>query len=680
MVSPLRLRALLAVAVLLLTGAGPAAAEPAGAATEAIHDAQPGHDYANLDIRGEGNAAAQVFVTADTELRSLGAWIVSESTTGTVVASVRTDVTDPATEVADAVVDLEALGGTGKGWLRLSFDDVEVRPGEPYALVLQATGTDGPVTWWGDRDEAPGAPMWNHDLSYWGGWVQYGAPPAERFASWNLAFYVNDSLAPGGCAAVNECWRPLATDHPEVNPAGLLGTPGNRYALSTFEVAGAQYVRASSVLELPDGQWLYLPDGAIAPTVVPAGHAEALAQIEESRAWLASGTVPGADDDREMSERALLDMRLLLQQNGAVAAAWFGAWKYSWPRDSAFTSVAFTVTGHLEESYRILRFIAETQRADGTWEARTRLDGSGPPDSRGWQLDANGWFPWATWQYLQAAPEEQREAAIAELYPTVRAAADHAAASLDENGIPPARPDYWESGYPAPNLGTAAPLLAGLRAAAAIAETAEEHDDATRWFAAADHLQRGIDMSFGSIGYQRTIVAGSGKDSAVTWLAPPFNPADDVVLAELDTSWQALVQETGGVQPGEAWRDDMTWTPETMFFALAWAQDGQTDRAAALVSWLDDHRTSIGAFPEKVDPQGRPAAVATLGWTASLAVMTLAALESPLPVPPAGTAQPAAAAADDTAADNAATPALVTTAGLLGLFLAAALLLRRRRR
>src|SRR5690606_15326659 len=247
------------------------------------------------------------------------------------------------------------------------------------------------------------------------------------------------------------------------------------------------------------------------------------------------------------------------------------------------------------------------------------------------------------------ASAADRDAAPAELYPTVEAAADHAAASLDENGIPPARPDYWESGYPAPNLGTAAPLLTGLRSAAAIAELAGEEDDADRWFAAADRLQWGIDHSFGGIGYQRTVVDGSGKDSAVAWLAPPFNPVTPVVRAELDTTWEALVQDTGGVQPGERWGDDMTWTPETMFFALAWAADGQDAKAERLVEWMDAHRTEVGAYPEKVGPDGNPAAVATLGWTASLTVLTLTALDGSVPTPPAGTST--VTTGDDAATD-----------------------------
>lgn len=89
------------------------------------------------------------------------------------------------------------------------------------------------------------------------------------------------------------------------------------------------------------------------------------------------------------------------------------------------------------------------------------------------------------------------------------------------------------------------------------------------------------------------------------------------------------------MQPGERWGDEMTWTPETMFFALAWATDGQTAKAEELVAWMDAHRTPVGAYPEKVGPDGHPAAVSTLGWTASLTVLTLASLEDPMDPPPA---------------------------------------------
>lgn len=634
--------ALPAAVAMAITGA------PAAAAAEPVYEVQTSTTNALFSLRGPNQGGAVPFVTDDGSLDTFAAWVVSGSSTGVVTASIRTDLEDPATEIATDSVDLGALGGTGQGWLEFDFDGLPVERDSRYFAVLQAQGWEAGrnIAWHGNRTFVENSQKsWSYDLDYWGGWQEYGTGAAERFRNYNLAFYVNDAMRPGGCSTNNTCWRHVPAEQLAVNPAGLLGTPGAPYALSSFQVVGAQYVRGSSVLELPDGSWFYLPAGATEPVVVPAGDPDAQAQIDESRAWLASGDIPGRTDaEREMAERALLDMRLLLQDNGAVAAAWHGIWKYSWPRDSSFTAVAFAQAGFMEEAYRILRFNASTLRIDcadrptncepGTWDARTLLDGSGPPDSRAWQLDANGFVPWATWQYLQLASPQERREALNELYPMIEIAADTAAASLDDNGIPPARPDYWESAYPAPNIGTAAPLLAGLRAAANIAEMNRQADDAARWYEAADLLQSGIDATFGQNGYQRTIVDGSGKDSAITFLAPPFNPADAEMWAAIDEAWEVLVEPTGGVKPGELWGGSETWTPETMFFALAWATGGQTEKADALIEWMNDHRTVIGAFPEKITTAGKPAAVATLGWTASLTVMALASVEDPMPTPP----------------------------------------------
>lgn len=623
-------------------------ASPTAQSAEPVYEAQSSRTNALFSLRGPDLGGAVPFVTDDGTLDTFAAWVVSGSRTGVVRASIRTVVDDPSTEIAADSVDIGAQGGTGQGWLEFNFDGVAADPSTKYFAVLQAQGWESGtnIAWHGNRALVPGAlKSWSYDKAYWGGWQEYGSGAAARFANYNLAFYVNDALNPGGCRASNSCWRHVPAEQLAVNPAGLLGTPGNPYALSAFQVVGAHYVRGSSVLVLPGGEWFYLPEGATEPVVVPAGDPDAQAQIDESRRWLAAGTVPGdTDAEREMAERALLDMRLLLQPNGAVAAAWHGAWKYSWPRDSTFTSVAFARTGHHEEAYRILKFNASTLRLDcsdrptncevGTWDARTYLDGSGPPDSRIWQLDGNGWVPWALWQYLQVATPKERKQALSELYPTIKVAADYAAASLDENGLPPASPDYWEISTTAPNIGTAAPLLAGLRAAANIAEMKRDSASAAHWYDAADRLQSGIDATFRENGYQRTVIDGSGIDSAITFMAPPFNPADSAMWDSIDHAWDVLVEPTGGVKPGEFWKGAETWTPETMFFALAWANGGDSARAASLVDWMDAHRTVIGAFPEKITPSGSPAAVSTLGWTASLTLMTMASLDEPMPVAP----------------------------------------------
>jgi GH15 family glucan-1,4-alpha-glucosidase len=68
-------------------------------------------------------------------------------------------------------------------------------------------------------------------------------------------------------------------------------------------------------------------------------------------------------------------------------------------------------------------------------------------------------------------------------------------------------------------------------------------------------------------------------------------------------------------------------------FALTAATSGRTSEAVAHLDWLAAHRTPLGVLSEKVDEHGDAASVAPLGWTASIVLLTLSALERPLPIP-----------------------------------------------
>ncbi|MFJ9944154.1 glycoside hydrolase family 15 protein [Streptomyces erythrochromogenes] len=424
---------------------------------------------------------------------------------------------------------------------------------------------------------------------------------------------------------------------------GVLSNASAAEGVSASLAAGARYVEGSNVLRLASGRWRYLPSGRSVSVVVAAGDGRALRQIGQSRAWLASGRVPGRSaDERAAAGRALLAMRAMLRPNGAMAAGWSPGWMYSWPRDSSFACAAFAHTGHDEEAFRILRHSAATQRGDGSWEARTKLDGSGPPDGRRWQLDANGWVPWAAWQWYRVAPVEGRRERLAALYPMIRRAADRAALSLGADGLPPASPDYWELMTATANIGTAAPLLAGLNASADLAREAGRPQDAVRWARAARRLSAGIAKRFFPLGYQRTVDGRHGRDSAVAFMAPPFNTAAAGVPAALESTYRALLLPNGGLTPGNdpgaPW-GSVAWTPSTAFFALAWAAGGRPAKAGPVLQWVLSKRNVLGELPEKVDGAGRPASVAPLAWTGSIVVLSLVALEagglSAPPLPPA---------------------------------------------
>jgi glucoamylase len=389
--------------------------------------------------------------------------------------------------------------------------------------------------------------------------------------------------------------------------------------------------------------------------VAPAAGAEAgcvAAATAASQRWLAAGLVPGTTPQhRAMASRALLDLRLSVRPNGAVVAGWHSDWEYAWPRDSSWVAVALARTGHGPQALQILRFLARVQGRDGIWAARYHLTGAPVRDGRPAELDSTGWVPWAVWSWFTAAQQASSPAAgsaqqdaarrerardeLAQLWPMVRAAANAATASLTADGLPVPAMDYWENSDEV-TLGTAAPLLAGLRAATSLAPLAHDGQDAWRWATAATRLAAGIDAQFGRTGYQRTPSASSGADAAITFLGPPLAAPSQAVRLAARTAQQALLQRNGGLVPGARWTGStgVAFTAETAFFALF---DAGTDRPGAadgLLSWLAGHRTSLGELPEQVNDDGRAVAVAPLAWTDATVLLAMLAETHHLPTGP----------------------------------------------
>jgi glucoamylase len=412
--------------------------------------------------------------------------------------------------------------------------------------------------------------------------------------------------------------------------AGVVATTDGVRSLPPGQLG--RYVPGSSVLELPSGRYL-LPSGE-------ADWPEAAPVVAESRHWLSSGSVPGQTSrERELAERALLDLRALSAPEGGVVASWQPSWDYVWPRDSSWAAAAYCLTGHPDEGVAALRFLAGVQRRDGRWEARYRRDGSRVGDGRPLQLDANGWVPWAGWLCFRSArsgPAGLRQrAGISALWPMIARASDAAVQSLGNGDLPSPTPDYWEKRTHYVTLGLAGPLRAGLWAAADLARLLGHDADAARYSAAAGRLHRAIVARWGATGYRRTTQLTAGYDAAVAFVAPPFAPPDPVVYTALHAAEPLLRVEVGGISPGQFWSLDRTeaWTPQTAFFALMHASTGNIAAARSDLGWLAAHRTRLGALPERVAGSGEPVSVAPLSWTCAAVLLALVALEKPLPVP-----------------------------------------------
>lgn len=410
------------------------------------------------------------------------------------------------------------------------------------------------------------------------------------------------------------------------------GATGPRRAHVDLYTEGV-VVTADGVAGVPAGEVPELHPGTRVP-VDPAGTADddlAAAQ----RAWLAAGTVPGGADGpyADLVTDALLDLHALVLDDGAAVAAWTPHWRYVWPRDAAFVAVALARTGHPEDALAVLGFLDRVQAPDGSFEARYLPDGSGDvPDDRPAQTDGTGWALWAAGEVVAAADAADRPATAQRLAGLVQRSADRAVALVADDGLPPASPDYWEVAEDELTLGTAAPLLAGLERAGDLLALLGDDAGAGRARDAAARSRAAVETAFGpgtAAPYGR--YAGRGPaDAASAFVLPPFQP---VALDGAVEAWQdsaaAMARPAGGLAPGAAWKQDgISWTPQTSLYALAAAENGFPAAARARLDWLDEHRTALGALPEKVLADGSPAAVAPLAWSAACVLLAVGALDA----------------------------------------------------
>jgi len=349
---------------------------------------------------------------------------------------------------------------------------------------------------------------------------------------------------------------------------------------------------------------------------------------KEAREWVERGSVPGAGTPWEsMSRWALIDIRQMMvsgrasggPSGGAPAAGAAPSWGYFWPRDGAFLAVALDRTGHHEEARHLVDVLAGLPFDENLgFDARYLLGGQRVTlDPRGPQSDGCGWVLWALGSMaassLPPSTADLRSKCLTNLM------------RLTWSGwqLPPPSPDYWELPVSQTSLGTVAPMIAGLQAAARTGTTQERTlaRSIAKRLAAQVHSEMGPELErFGDHG---------GLDAAVAMLMPPFGPSDRRVTKRWLAYQKVAVRSSGGLAPGEGWKNDGTsWTPETALVAYTAAASGHDQIAVHWLDWLDDHRTSWGSLPEKVNRSGDPAGPAPLLWTAALVLLTLDSLEA----------------------------------------------------
>ena len=217
----------------------------------------------------------------------------------------------------------------------------------------------------------------------------------------------------------------------------------------------------------------------------PSGNLPGLTKAQQAAAvneYYLSANVVKASEDKTFLGAIVASMASPWGQAvsaGDPANTYFGSYREVFSRDLYEAWTALLTDGDLATAQAATRFLLlRQQNADGSLPRNSLVNGKPAPDTFNVQLDEVAYPILMTLQSGLGGD--------ATLWPHVRSAADY----LIAHG-PSAGPERWEeqSGY---SPSTIAAEIAGLVAAATIAQQRGDGVDARIWFATADQYQRSI--------------------------------------------------------------------------------------------------------------------------------------------------------------------------------------------
>ncbi|WP_167149376.1 glycoside hydrolase family 15 [Actinomyces sp. ZJ308] len=420
-------------------------------------------------------------------------------------------------------------------------------------------------------------------------------------------------------------------------PGTRLPEDPTRWGLTTPErdALAHQALARREAARLPAGRWKELADGALTDLlaltgpVLAAGPPVAPQTVSTQSSAVSEGPTSGPTAGATSEQLGAAPEQQGRPQDaevfppGAVVAAPVGSWRYVWPRDAAFAAAALSAVSLPGEALGVLRNLASWQRADGGFEARYTSSGQ-VPDNRPAQSDGAGWFLWAAARLLaDGAPASELDGSVGTHL--ARAASRLLTITDAPSHLPAPAPDYWEVAETVLTLGTAAPVLLGLEAATALAGAGVDLGVPPRDLADRTTVVRSaMEMRFAPSWGRH--VRRDDVDAAIALVLPPFTEPLAGAREIRRTAAARMRRPAGGLAPGSGWRDDgVSWTPETALMAWSALSLGMEDEGARLLSWLETHRTGVGALPEKVLADGAPAGPAPLAWTCALILLATAA-------------------------------------------------------
>jgi GH15 family glucan-1,4-alpha-glucosidase len=326
---------------------------------------------------------------------------------------------------------------------------------------------------------------------------------------------------------------------------------------------------------------------------------------------------------------------------------------YCWPRDAAYAMWPLIRTGHFDEARQFFLFARDVMHPDGYMMHKYQPD----------RAIGSTWHPLVHNRHSELAIQEDETACllfmlnelyeankdltyIQDLYHTfVQRCANFLVKYVDgATGLPHASYDLWEQRF-ATFTYTVCTVIAGLEAAAKLAEAVDEPPDAVRWRKAAEEIRGHLDQLYHPDGYFRKSLLVEGDNVTtddsldVANMYGPFMYAkvsirDERLLGTVKKVENELFKRgpIGGVIRyvgddyflGKPQYGGNPWIVCTLWLAQYYISAGRAEEARDLIEWALDRQQPSGVLSEQFDPEnGSSLGVAPLVWSHSELVNTL---------------------------------------------------------
>ena len=347
--------------------------------------------------------------------------------------------------------------------------------------------------------------------------------------------------------------------------------------------------------------------------------------------WLASGKSLSTSDsgvDTAFLRNLVVIKNSQNPSNGLFPAATNpGSYGYkAWVRDSSFTAMALDAAGHYSEAALYWNWMATNELSGGTWHTTYDLWSGNWISFVEPEYDSIGQFLVGVYKhYLDTGSSTF----LSGIWSQVQAAANYVQSNIGTNGFGPADASIWEESVQY-NVFTQAFYVAGLKAAALIAQVESSPSNADNWNGAASTILSAVQRSYSwrpaGMYNDTTGYYDRGVTTATTGTANTLIDSSSlalIVFGDIDASSSRATSMVSAIENSlthdgvglarytgdpyyysspynpagnEAGSAEPTWPNVTMFDAMYEVFTGRSSDAFAKLQWYAS-RSGTGYMP-----------------------------------------------------------------------------------